>query len=224
MCHFELSFNNKEDFIYEPIVDNHLDLLALTEIWCNSNSMVRLGYITPAGYSVIHTDIPTRGGGVALVFGDTYKAKHVKTGKYTTFEHQAVSLHHGTNTHHMTTVYVPSGTFSPDFDDQFNWFTGILLFLPGKHVIFSDFNFRINEPTDVNAAKFNVLTEQFNLIQHVNLSTHIAGNTFDLVLTCDDVSSTSIHTDHSVNSDHCAVLFNWSYVSPGTVRKSITYR
>ena len=64
----------------------------------------------------------------------------------------------------------------------------------------------------------------FPVIQHINLSTHVAGNTLDLILTCDDVSMTHIHTDHSFNSDHCAVLFHLSCVSPGTVRKSITYR
>ena len=124
----------------------------------------------------------------------------------------------------MTTVYVQSGTFSWDFNDQSSELTGVLLSLPGKHVIVGDFNFRINEPTDVNAAKFKALIEQFNLIQHVNLSTHVAGNTLDLILTCDDVSVTHIHTDHSVNSDRCAVLFHLWCVSPGTVRKSITYR
>ena len=107
---------------------------------------------------------------------------------------------------------------------HFSELTGVLLSLSGKHVIVGDFNFRINEPADVNAAKFKALIEQFNLIQHVNLSTHVAGNTLDLILTCDDVSVTHIHTDHSVNSDHCAVLFHLSCVSPGTVRKSITYR
>ena len=160
----------------------------------------------------------------ALVFRYTYTAKHIKTGKYTTFEHHTVSLQHGENTLHVTTVYVPSRTFSSDFNDQFSELTGVLLSLSGKHVIVSDFNFRINESADVNAANFKALIEQFNLIQHVNLSTHVAGNALDLILTCDDMSVTHIHTDHSVNSDHCAVLFNLSCASPGTVRKSITYR
>ena len=99
----------------------------------------------------------------------------------------------------------------------------ILLSLSGKHVIVGVFNFQNNEQADIDAAKFKALIEQFNLIQHVNLSTHVAGKTLDLILTCDDVSVTHIHTDHSVNSDHCAVLFRLSCVSLGTVRKSITY-
>ena len=105
------SINNKEDYIYELIVDNCLDFLALTETWCNENFTDSLGQITPPGYSVIHTHRPTRGGGVALIFRDTYKAKRVKTGKYTNFENQTVSLSLGTTYLHVTTIYIPSGIF-----------------------------------------------------------------------------------------------------------------
>ena len=73
-----------------------------------------------------------------------------------------------------------------------------LLSLTGKHVILGYFNFRINDPTDTHATKFKALTEQFNLIQHVSIPTHDAGKTFDLVLTRDDLSVSSIFTDHSV--------------------------
>ena len=53
-----------------------------------------------------------------------------------------------------------------------------LLSLTGKHVIVGDFN-KINDPTDTHAGKFKTLTEQFNLIQHVSIPTHDAGNTLD---------------------------------------------
>ena len=103
-------------------------------------------------------------------------------------------------------MYDHCGTFSSDFDNKFSELTGVLLSLSGKHVI------------------VKALIEQFNLIQHVNLSTHVAENTLDLISTCDDLSVNHIHSDHSVNSDHCAVLIHISCVSPGTVRKSFSYR
>ena len=215
--------NNKEDSIYELIVDNCLDFLALTGTWCNENSTVSLGQITPPGYSVIHTHRPTCGSGVALIFRDTYEAKHVKTEKYTNFENQTVSLSLGTNYLHVTTIYIPSGIFLSEFNEQISDLLSKLLSLTGKHVILGDFNFRINDPTDTHAAKFKALTEQFNLIQHVSIPTHDAGNTLDLVLTRDDLSVSSIFTDHSVKSDHSAVLFTISCASPGVVKKSITY-
>ena len=68
--------------------------LALTETWCNENSTGGLGQITPPVYSVIDTQIPTLGGGVAWILRDTYKEKRVKTGTYTNFEHQTDSYLH----------------------------------------------------------------------------------------------------------------------------------
>ena len=70
---------------------------------------------------------------------------------------------------------------------------------------------------------FKALIEQFNLIQHVNISTHVAGNTRDLALTRDDVSVTSIPTDYSVNLTTVLLSLNISCVSTGAVRKSIAY-
>ena len=124
----------------------------------------------------------------------------------------------------MTTIYIPSGIFSSEFNEQISGLLSKLLSLTGKHVIIGDFYFRINNPTNTHAAKFKALTEQFNLIQHVSIPAHDAGNTLDLALTRDGLSVSSIFTDHSVKSDHSAVLFTISYTSPRVVIKSITYR
>ena len=51
-----------------------------SKTWCNENYAISLGQITPPDYSVIHTHRQACGGGVALIFRDTYKTKHVKTG------------------------------------------------------------------------------------------------------------------------------------------------
>ena len=138
----------------------------------------------------------------------------MKTGKYTHFENQTVSLSFGTNYLNVTTIYTPSGIFSSEFHEQISDLLSKLLSLTGKHVILGDFNFQINDPTDTHAAKFKALTEQFNLIQHVSIPTHDAGNKLDLFLIRDDLSVSSIFTDHSVKSDHSAVPFTISYASP----------
>ena len=141
-----------------------------------------------------------------------------KTGKYTNFVNQTVSLSLGTNYLHVTTIYIPSGIFSSEINELISDLLSKLLSLTGKLVILGDFNFRINDPTDTHAAKFKALTEQFNLIQHISIPTHNAGNTLDLVFTRDDLSVSSIFTDHSVKSDHSAVLFTISCASPGVVK------
>ena len=141
------AINNKDDSIYELIVDNCLDFLALTETRCNENNTTSLLY-----YSYPHTnswwwcciDIPRHLQG--------------KTGKYTNFENQIVSLSLGINYPHVTTNYIPSEIFSFDFNEQISDLLSKVLSLTGKRVIIDDFNFRINDPTDTHAAKFKALT------------------------------------------------------------------
>ena len=104
----------------------------------------------------------------------------MKTEKYTNAEHQTVPLSIETIYLHVTTIYIPSGIFSSDFNEQFIDLLSKFLSRSGKHVIVGDFNFRINDPNVTHAAKFNILIEQFNLIQHISIPTQDAENTPDL--------------------------------------------
>ena len=115
------SINEKESSICELITDNQLDLLALTETWCTDKSSVSLGLIQPPGYSVIHLPRQDRrGGGVGLLYRDSYKAKRVKVEKFSSFEHQTVSLSCGTEQLLVICVYLNSGVFTQDFSSQFS--------------------------------------------------------------------------------------------------------
>ena len=218
------SINNKEDSIYELICDNKLDFLALTETWCNDYSTVSLGQITPPGYNILHTNRPHRGGGVALVYRETYKARLEKGHVYSSFEHQTVSLYFSSETLRITTVYLPRGVFSSTFNTEFSELLSTLQSLSGKHIVLGDFNFHVNDSNDPSAVKFKLLLDQFNLSQHVTIPTHVSGNTLDLVITRNDLSVSHISSDNSITSDHCAVIFKLSCVSPGVSKQSVTYR
>ena len=93
-----------------------------------------------------------------------------------------------------------------------------------KHLNVGDFNFHVNIDTDVDAKKLKSLLHQIDLIQHVNIPTHTAGNTLDLVISRGDISGKDILTDPSVWSDHFVVLFTLSSPSPGLPKQTVTYR
>ena len=158
------------------------------------------------------------------MFRTSFKSKHYRRNKFTAFEHQTVSLNTGTDSIWVTTVYNPSGIFSGDFDGEFSELLSDLQSSPGKHLILGDFNFHVNNASDTNAKKFETVLDQFNLKQNINVPTHIAGNTLDLVITSSDLCVHNLKTDHSINSDHFAVLFSIKSTSPGTVKKTVTYR
>ena len=93
----------------------------------------------------------------------------------------------------------------------------VILWVPSQQ---NYHNFHVNP----DAKKLISLLHQFDLIQHVNVPTHTAGNTLDLVISKDDLLVRDISTDLSVRSDHFAVLFTLSFPSPGLPKQTVTYR
>ena len=86
-----------------------------------------------------------------------------------------------------------------------------MLSLKGTHILLGDFNTHVNDSKDKTALNFLQLTDSYNWKQHVNIPTHNLGNTLDLILTHANISVSNLRTDHSVPSDHYALLFDISY-------------
>ena len=62
------SLKNKTTSLFEFIVSQNLDVLALTETWlCNGDNII-LNELLPPGYDIQHVDRGMRGGGVALIY------------------------------------------------------------------------------------------------------------------------------------------------------------
>ena len=75
------SCRNKADHLADFVMDNHVDLLAVTETWLSPGERDRAvrGELTPPGYKLL--DVPRtkgRGGGVALVYRDNLTVKKQK--------------------------------------------------------------------------------------------------------------------------------------------------
>ena len=139
-------------------LDNYLWKVNVYETWCTDKSSVSLGLIQPPGYSVIHLPRQDRrGGGVGLLYCDSYKAKRVKVEKLSSFEHQTVSLSCGTEQLLVTCVYLNSGVFTQDFSSQFSELISFLQTKRAKHLIVGDFNFHSNIDTDADAKKLKSL-------------------------------------------------------------------
>ena len=124
----------------------------------------------------------------------------------------------------VTCIFVSSGVVTQDFSSQFSELLSFLQAESVKHLVVGDFNFHVNTDIDVDAKKLKSLLYRFDLIQHVNVSTHTAGNTLDLIISRGDISVKDICTDPSIRSDHFAVLFTLSSQSPGLPKQTVTYR
>ena len=82
----------------------------------------------------------------------------------------------------------------------------------------------MNNQSDSGANKLKALLNQYNLLLHVTVPTHAAGNILDLVITRNDLLVTGLQSDQSVDSDHFALIFKLSFQSPEAVKITITYR
>ena len=113
----------------------------------------------------------------------------------------------------MCVVYVPEckQSSAQPHNTFISEFTPILIDHLCKSLnvlLLGDFNYHVNAETNVHTIEFLGLLECFRLKNHVEVETHIKGNTLDLVITREnELLPMDITTDTSVTSDHVAVLF-----------------
>ena len=76
-------------------------------------------------------------------------------------------------------------------------------------IILGDFNIYIEDVTNADAIIFNNTMRALGLEQHILGSTHVKGNTLDLIFTqlSNSFNITNI-TSHGYISDHCMVSVN----------------
>ena len=77
------SVKNKANSIYDYIVESNVDLMALTETWLYVNveeNVVHINELIPSSYKILHSPRSDGrvGGGVALIFRDSFRAVKVK--------------------------------------------------------------------------------------------------------------------------------------------------
>ena len=83
--------------IHDVIADNKLDILLLTETWIPSDASDAAKFdIAPSGYTVVHcyraASTEHRGGGLAVIHCDSFRATLVDVGDYSEFESLALRL------------------------------------------------------------------------------------------------------------------------------------
>lgn len=221
------SANEKELVISELITDNNLSFLILTETWWSdddSKSLVSRGFITPNGYDLRHAPRQSgTGGGVGLIFRDSYNSRVIKYNSFKTFEYQIIRLRTNTETLFVTAVYLPKG-YQSETITELNELLSYLITLNGKLIVAGDFNIHVNKDYDEHALKLLRLFENYNFKQNVSGPTQREGNTLDLVFSHTNISVSNIIFDNSVPSDHKAIVFNLSTTPPGFPKRTILCR
>ena len=107
-------------------------------------------------------------------------------------------------------------------------FTSLLdsfLLSPEKLLLTRDVNFHLDRLDDSAAKQFSTLLESFNLEQHIKVATDVKGNTLDHVITsCWELPVLNIKVDHTVKSDHFAVLSTLPLAEPTKAKVTVSMR
>lgn len=96
---------------------------------------------------------------------------------------------------------------------------------PGNLLIVGDFNYHMDNISNLDTVKFNKILESFSLVQHVNGPTHKKGHTLDLIITrAEDELVTCVKIRDPMLSDHSAVHCKLRLKKPPLERMEISYR
>lgn len=225
---------NKPVLINDYITDHQLDIIALTETWIKPTTCgSTLAAITPPGYSLDHVPRPGggRGGGVALIYRDSFKVKRICTPTFTSFEHMSQSLSYRSKTYLIIVVYRSPTIKShgPTFNTFLKEFAQLLenIVIDNQHlIIMGDFNIHVDDDKCQNATRFKDLIDTVGLVQSVMCPTHKHGHTLDLILTRPEFCPASIEVSdiHSDIFDHFTVRFSMPTQKPPLPKRVLTYR
>ena len=181
---------NKTSAIYDFILENRLDCVALTETWLSANEEENqsvLSSLVLPNFNICHLPRKTRGGGVGFIYNSKFRAKLDTSFSFSSFECQTVLLDASSFTYRFIIIYrIPPNSKNKIVKSTFIEELGDLLestaTASGKLLLLGDFNVHVDSSNDPESSHLTSLLDSFDMVQHVNGATHIDGHTLDLVV------------------------------------------
>ncbi|KAK6175887.1 hypothetical protein SNE40_014264 [Patella caerulea] len=202
------SVRNKAIKLNEFIIENKLDIFALTETWLtDSNDQTALAELVPTGYSIPSVPRNKRGGGVALIFKSSIKSTKPRLEKFKCFECLDSLVSIKQKNPRLIIIYRPPGKSAELFFNEFQTFLEDVSHSNSELVITGDFNFHYDKDNDKSSSRLKNILDTHSLYQHAKIKTHKRGHILDLVISRESETSIGKLTvqDH-ILSDHFPVF------------------
>ena len=182
------SLKNKTTSLFDFIVSQNIDVLALTETWlcCGDNAV--LNDLLPPGYDIRHVDRERRGGGVALIYKKDISFRNiVPTHEITQFELLDCIIKVNKLSTRLVVVYRPppsrkNGLKYENFAIEWSSYIEQFVEVREELLIVGDFNIHVDSSNNESKGFLDILNAN-GLTQHVTSPTHQKGHTLDLVIT-----------------------------------------
>ena len=226
------SVSNKSTALHHFIIDNDLDVLALTETWLTGHAEDGpvLSNLLPPGYLIISEHRGSRGGGIAVIYRNTIPVKqnHGSQSPQRSFELLECTISLATCIR-LCVIYRPERTRQQcngtTFLEEFSEYLSSAVTSPGELLILGDFNYHVDDCRDPRARIFLQMLNDFNLNQYVTCPTHRSGHTLDLA-----ICSADCHLISSCSAldcgfpDHFPVFIGTCLGKPHSAKKLVKYR
>ena len=216
--------------INEEIIQHDWDILAITETWLKQtgDEAIVTELLSP-GYTFHHVARSRgRGGGVGVVYRNTYNTKILPKLHFTTIElirlqfTKPFLLKYNLLVYHPPATSKTSGTLSDFYSELEQLFTEASISVIPT-VIVGDFNVHFDDT--LKSEPLRTLLESYNLTQHVHSLTHQTGHILDLVVSQTDdnfITSVTVHPDSL--SDHHSIELKLRALKPAVQTNTITKR
>ena len=230
------SVGNKLDYVFDHIVDNNLDIVALTETWL-SNEEVNNRRVVMAcsdhGYTLHHVprSCGRTGGGVGVLINNRVKmsTRLESVNNAISFESMEMVITIVSICIRLVVIYrmppskknkLKRGTFITEFSD----YVEKLSCLSGNLIIVGDFNINWLDNSDSERRSLLHILETFGLFQHIDLPTYQNGHLLDYIITreASDFAHSFMVSDKI--SDHMALHASLTCQRPHPERKEIYVR
>ena len=186
------------------------NIYCITETWLND--CFYDNEILPCEYTIYRKDRGSRGGGVLIAVNKSISSTLISSPS--DLELVAINLDVGNSSITVCTVYVPPTASAVYHTNLLSYLRNLTLSVKSV-VIVGDFNFpdicwsTLSGSSPISNAFCDFVYES-NLTQLVDCSTHIMGNTLDLLLTNNAslISNLTIEQPHPlISSDHYTISF-----------------
>ena len=220
---------NKALLIRDYIIDNCLDVLAITEVWSLTDSVI--AELKPEGYDIKYNlrNDGRKGGGVALICKNSLKLNELSKFNFKSYEAILASFKVNAQFVYVFLVYAPRTKTSKSYHDEFiAEFDPVLssdLCTRNNLILLGDFNYHVNDPHDLFAKDFLSVLDSYGFKQYVDFPTHVSGNTLDLIFSRElELPLCKFAWDALVSPDHFSVLCELSLDKPSNDETTFTTR
>ena len=178
--------------------------------WHNDQDPVSLAALSPSGFNFKNLARPSErnGGGMGVFYNLSLDLSFFDGGEKSSFKFSEWKLSVHGRIIKLAVVYcspyskehpVPASIFF----QEFSAFLETTVLCPEVLLVFGDFNFHLDDSSDIDARKFMELTDTFGLPQHITTPMHSSGHLLDLIISqsSNDIDIFPLKSTHI--SNHC---------------------